>query len=125
MNQEQKNYIAAKAAVDAIESAIAEKELKFLQGKGREETRIWAIEDEEVFEILNAEFSVAEESICADYTSARKLLKTSERALVEYALSIAPDGIRETLRRGSKEQATVRKKLIETIMRLDVSTVPA
>jgi hypothetical protein len=125
MNQVQKNYIVSKATADTIEAVIAEKELQFLQGKGRMETHIWTIEDRMVFDILNAEFSATVKDLYADHTSARLSLKEAESALIEYALSIAPAGIREILRRGSRERITIREKLIETIMRLDTSTVPA
>jgi hypothetical protein len=125
MNKVQKNYLAAKAAYDTIEAMLAEKELKFLQSKGRAESHIWAIEDEAIFDLLNEEFSKIIEDLYDDCVSARLALRAAERALIDYGLSIAPAGIRETLRRGSKEQFMIREKLIKTIMRLDTSTVPA
>jgi hypothetical protein len=125
MNQVQKNYMEAKAALKAIETELAKKELKFLQGKGRKEAHIWMIEDETIFDLLNVEFSATTEALDTDYTTARQALKTTESALIEYALSLSPAGIRETLRRGSKNQIAIREQLIDVVIRLDTSTVPA
>jgi hypothetical protein len=125
MNQVQKNYMVSKAAVKAIETVLAEKELEFLQSKGRKEAHVWAIEDEAIFDILNVEFSATVEDMKADYTATRLALKAAEKAVIEYALSIAPAKIRETLRQGVKDYSKIGKDLIDTVMRLDTSTVPA
>jgi hypothetical protein len=125
MNKVQKNYMVSKAALKAIEAVMAEKELKFLQSKGRMENHIWAIEDEAAFDLLNVEFAATVEDLDADYTAARLALKAAETALIEYALSISPVGIRETLRRGSKNKIAIREQLIDVVMRLDTSTIPA
>jgi hypothetical protein len=125
MNKVQRDYMVSKAALDAIEAVMAEKELKFLQSKGRTESHIWAIDDEAVFDLLNVEFCATIEDMDADYEAAQLALKAAKNALIEYALSIAPAGIRETLRWGSKNQAVIREQLIDAIMRFDTSTFPA
>jgi hypothetical protein len=125
MNRVQRNYIVSRAALEAIEAVMAEKELQFLRSKGRTENHVWAIEDEAVFDLLNVEFCVSIEDIDADYEAARLALRAAENALIEYALSITPDKIRETLRQGSNTQTAIRKKMINVVMKLDTSTVPA
>jgi hypothetical protein len=124
MNKVQMNYMQSKAALKAVEAVLAERELVFLKGKGRTEKHIWTIEDEAVFDLLSVEFAATVETLDADYTTARLALKAAESALIEYALSISPAGIRETLRRGSKNQIAIREQLIDIVMRLDTSTVP-
>jgi hypothetical protein len=125
MNQVQKNYLVSKAAYDTLEAAMAEKELKFLQSKGRTEDRIWAIEDEAVFDLLNVEFCASIEDMDADCEAARLALEADENSLIEYALSIAPAKIRETLRYGNKNQIKIREQLIDAIIKFNPSTVPA
>jgi hypothetical protein len=125
MNRVQKNYMASEAALKEIEAALAEKELKFLQSRGRKEAHVWAIEEEAIFDLLNVEFSATVKGMAAARTAARLALKDAENALIEYALSLAPAGIRETLRQGARDYLKIRKDLIDTAMRLDTSTVPA
>jgi hypothetical protein len=40
-------------------------------------------------------------------------------------LSIAPAGLRDTLSKGAKSDYNIRKKLIDLVYKLDVSTVNA
>jgi hypothetical protein len=70
------------------------------------------------------EFSATVEDIEADHTAARLALKAAEKALIEYALTLAPPKIRETLRQGIKE-VKIREQLINTVMKLDTKTVHA
>jgi hypothetical protein len=124
MNQIQKNYIVAKAAFTAIEDARNAEEAEFLKSKGRAEKHIWMIDDEGLFDLLNKEFSDTAGTFEADYASAREALRAAEKELVSFALSISPEGIRETLKAGSKRVA-VREALIAQVLHLDTATMPA
>jgi hypothetical protein len=124
MNQIQKNYVTAKTAFKAIEEARNAEEAEFLKSKGRDEKHIWMIDDEGVFDLLNKEFSDTAGAFDTKYTIAREALKAAEKELVSFALSISPEGIRETLKAGSKRVAG-REELIAHIMRLDTATIPA
>ena len=48
----------------------------------------------------------------------------AEDRLIEYGISIAPAGIRATLTKGAKDNYAARQKLIDLVLRLDISTVP-
>jgi hypothetical protein len=123
MNQVQARYATARAAFTAIEDAMRAKEAEFLQSRGRAETRIYMIDNDETFSRLNAEFAPHAECFDAGCAAAKTALREAEDALVEYALSLAPAKIRDTLRSGCKKIA-FREKIIGSIMRLDAATAP-
>lgn len=107
----------------AVEGALGAKEAEFLRSRGRAETRIYMIDDDETFSRLNAEFAPHAECFGAGCAAAKTALREAESALVEYALSVAPAKIRDTLRSGCKK-IVFREKLIGSIMRLDAAAVP-
>jgi hypothetical protein len=115
--------MVTKAAFRTLKAEMDKKERVFLKGKGRAEAHIWEIEDETVFDLLNEEFAALTKDVWSDYITARDALKSAEEALIEYALSIAPAKIRETLRRGMRVIA-FRNRLIDDVMLLDTKTVP-
>jgi hypothetical protein len=124
MNRVQKNYMITKEAFQAVNTAMNNREREFLKDKGRPEDRLLKIEDDTTFELLNEEFSALTQDMWADLVTARCAFNNAEKALVSYALSISPAGIRETLRRGCR-QVIIRERLINLVMTLDTRTVPA
>lgn len=60
----------------------------------------------------------------ADRNAADAALKAAEDRMIGYGLSLAPAGIRATLAKGAKVNCATRQKLIDLVLRLDVSTVP-
>ena len=54
---------------------------------------------------------------------ARAVLIKTEKALVAWALSIVPAGVRATLAPAAETDHATRKKIIDLAMRLDASTI--
>lgn len=125
MNKQQREYTAAKKALEKAEAALKAEEKVFMQRKGRTEARMEDIEDDRAFDCLLMEFYEEPEIVAlAEVVEAKRdELRAAENSLIEFALSIAPAGIRETLRKGASTQITIRQKLIETTMKLDTRTV--
>jgi Tfp pilus assembly protein PilX len=123
MNKTQRNYMAAKAAFQALEAGMVEKEREFLKEEGQTETRIYMVEDEADFTRLSEEFASLTKDAWNRLVAAEETLKTAEESLVEYALSIAPAKIRDTLRYGCRK-AMVRDQLIDIALKLDTRTAP-
>ena len=125
MNKQQKAYITAKAALEAAEEILAEREKSFLEHRGRPEARLHEIEDELAFDSLLIEFYEDPEIVAMeeDVQGKRDALRAAENILIEYGLSIAPAGVREDLRRGAATQIKIRQKLIDLVVKLDTKTV--
>lgn len=130
-NKIQRDYIAAKALAEALGDQKKQMEQAYIaahnivNSDGIVPKRIYYIEDDEVFEQANEESS-AEIDACgltAARIAANETLKAAEDKLIDYGLSIAPVGVRATLERGAKNNHTIRQKLIDLVLRLDVSTV--
>lgn len=125
MNKQQNAYITAKAAMEAAEEILAEREKSFLEHRGRPEDRLHEIEDERAFDSLLIEFYEDPEIVALeeDVQAKRDALRAAENSLIEYGLSIAPAGVREDLRRGAATQIKIRQKLIGLVVKLDTKTV--
>jgi len=131
-NKDQREYMVAKAHVKALGEREKELEQAYISAHGivnpdgSTPDRVYCIEDEASFDKANEEFS-SEMTACGfdvEYEAARNALKTAEDNLIKYGLSIVPAGIRDTLAEGAKSNCTARQKLIDLVLRLDVSTVP-
>lgn len=125
MNKQQRAYAAAERAMKAAEASMAAEEAAFLERKGRTERNLCEIEDDRAFDALLMEF-YEEPPIVAlaeDVEAKREAKRAAEHNLIEYALGIAPAGIRETLRRGAEKQIKIRNELISAAMKLDTATV--
>ena len=131
MNRIQKAYaeakaaeMAAKALIDDLETVYI-KEIGILNDNGKAPVHLWCMDDEAAFDTHNERFGkqVQESGLEADYNKARENLKEAEEALVQYGLSITPAGIRETLAKGVKENATIRNKFVDATYRLNISTL--
>lgn len=130
-NKQQAEYLSAKKEYECLQAQEKEMEKNFILEKGIVNSdgtipeRTYAIDDDELFESVSEEFSKQEEEsgLWSKICIARDNVRETEKALLDYALSIAPAGIRETLRNGAKQNYTIEQKLLETVIRLDTSTV--
>ena len=131
-NKEQKAYIEAKKALEALESQEKEMEAEYVKSlgivneDGSGPTRTWTIDDDEAADKAITEFGILEEKsgLWGKILSARANLKAAEENLVQYALSIIPfKKEREVLTEAVKTNYTTRAKVIETVLQLDAATV--
>ena len=130
-NKVQETYTKAKARVEAMESRESEMERQYIADNGIVNPDgsipelIYCMDDQAAFEKANEEFSAAVVSsgLEAEMNAARDALRAAENRLIEYGLSIAPGGVRETLQKAVKENACTRFKVIDLVFKLDVSTV--
>jgi hypothetical protein len=134
MNKIQRAYALAKAQYDAIKAENDRREAEFCAARGyvtEEGTparHVWMIDDEAIFEAANDEFCEMNEGNCNEEIRAQEALRAAEDALIEWGLSVMPLGLkkeRETLRRESERNYTIRKKLIDLAFRLDARTTTA
>jgi hypothetical protein len=125
VNAVQKAYMKARAVREAAEDRMNRLEAGFLASRGRAEKHIWMIDDESVFDLLNAEFSESPKHEYEALIKAREDLKQAENALIAYGLSIMPEKYKKEagILRSSRD-ITVRRKLIDLAFRLDTGTVP-
>lgn len=131
MNQYQKEYALAKTKVEAIEESIAEIERDYISAQnimnsdGSIPPCIYCIDDMKVFSRANLDCSkaVIDAGLEDDLNIAKAALMKAEDALIVYGLSIAPDGLKETLANGIASNYAIRCKMIDATFRLDCSTV--
>jgi hypothetical protein len=134
MNGQQKNYLLAKAYLEALEGELAEEERRFITEyhikncDGTIPERIYMIEDNEVFDKANEKFSAwrVREGKEKEMMDARTLLKEAEKNLLEYALSLSlslPTSAKSVLESAAEKDYCVRQKIIDLALRLDTSTV--
>lgn len=125
--------MVAKANIQEIESRQDAIEKKYIADKGivipdgSTPEYVWCIDDEATFEKANSELSalIISAGLEDELNAARAALKTAEDRLIAYGLSLAPAGVRATLERGVKQNATIRQKVLDATFWLDVSTVSA
>ena len=131
-NKEQKAYMKAKAALEALETMENEMEEDFVKSlgvvndDGSIPTRTWTIDNDEIAEKAIDDFGklLEESGLWKKILKAREDFKVAEEALVQYALSIIPfRKERETLTKAAKTNIKYREQIIETVLKLDVSTV--
>ena len=133
MNKIQNSYMVAKAHVRQIESQQEEIEKKYIADNGivnpdgSTPEFLWCMDDDAAFDKANEEVSalISAAGLETALNAAKAHLKTAEDRLIAYGLSLAPAGVRATLERGVKQNATTRQKLIDLTFRLDASTVSA
>ena len=133
MKKTQRAYMVAKANIQEIESRQDAIEKKYIADKGivipdgSTPEYVWCIDDEATFEKANSELSalIISAGLEDELNAARAALKTAEDRLIAYGLSLAPAGVRATLERGVKQNATIRQKVLDATFWLDVSTVSA
>lgn len=131
-NKYQESYMEAKARVEAIEAQQEKIEKKYIADNGIVNPDgsipklIYCMEDEAAFDKANEECSalIVAAGLEDQHNAARAALKAAEDRLIEYALSIAPAGVRAVLQKEVKENSCTRFKVIDLVLKLDVSTVP-
>lgn len=131
LNDYQKDYAVAKAAVQAIEEEIAKEEYEYIRNHGLTNSdstfpeHIYCIEDEAVFKKANQEFGqiVVGKGLERDLNEAKRKLLKAEEPLLSYGISIAPEAIRAILKRGVDAHYHMRCKLLDMVFRLDTETV--
>lgn len=131
MNKIQEHYMLAKAHLEALEDKENELERQYIidnsiiNPDGSIPEHIYCIEDEEIFNKANEEQAAKAEvsGLWQEILAARGILSIAEAKLIEYGLSIAPDNQRDILERAVKENYTTRLKVIDMVLKLDVSTI--
>ena len=128
MNKQQKAYAVARARVDALVESMNENEAQFIREQGitnpdgSTPKSLYMIDDEDAFDKACECFQQSPLCLQDEYNAAMKELMQAEGALIDYALSIAPPSVANTLRKGCK-QYKIRQKLIDLAFRLDTRTV--
>ena len=128
MNKQQRDYAIAKAMAESAGKHQSENLKQFLIASGVKNsdgsvpTAIWMIDDENDFLRLSEEWDKSPLNQIESVRRAEDILEAAEDALIDYALSIIPSGVANTLNAHRRDYST-RKKVLEISFRLDVSTV--
>ena len=130
-NAQQRAYSQALRSSEMAEASAAAHERAFLEPRGAPDRRglparrLWQVEDDATFDALEAEYQADSEAVELQGAemAARAALIKAEKALVAWALSIVPAGVRATLAPAAETNRATRKKIIDLAMRLDASTV--
>lgn len=130
-NAQQRAYSQALRSSEMAEASAAAHERAFLEARGATDRRglparwLWQVEDDATFDALEAEYQADSEAVELQGAemAARAALIKAEKALVAWALSIVPAGVRATLAPAAETNRATRKKIIDLAMRLDASTV--
>ena len=128
---QQRAYSQALRSSEMAEAKSAAHERAFLVARGAIDRRgfpalrLWQVEDDAAFDALEGEYRTDPEAVELQSAemAARVALIKAEKALVAWALSIVPAGVRATLAPAAETDHTTRKKIIDLAMRLDASTV--
>lgn len=134
MNRQQKAYTLAKAIVELLKERQEAAEQRYIAEKGivNEDGTIpfviYCIDDSEVFDKANLEFSELPESKAnwIELMQAEDSLKAAEERLIKFGLNIIPvemEAIKQILTKSYKTNYTIRLQLIDLIFRLDAETV--
>lgn len=130
-SEQQRAYNQARRASELAGARASAHERAFLAARGATDRRgrparcLWQIENDAVFDALEAEYQADPEAVelqKADMAARAALIK-AERDLVAWALSIVPAGVRSTLAPAAEKDHATRKKIIDLAMRLDASTI--
>lgn len=121
----------AKAYLETLEDKENEQEHQYIIDKGiinpdgSIPERIYCIEDDLVFKKANEEEAATVEALALrkEMITAKKALSVAESKLIEYGLSLAPAKERDILKKSVKDNYTTRLKVIDIVLKLDVSSV--
>lgn len=130
-NAQQRAYSQALRSSEMAEARAAAHERAFLEAQGATDRRglparrLWQVENDATFDALEAEYQADPEAVELQGAemAARSSLIKAEKALVAWALSIVPAGVRSTLAPAAETDRATRKKILDLAMRLDASTV--
>lgn len=131
-SEQQRTYNQARLASELAGARAAAHERAFLVARGATDRRgrparfLWQIENDAVFDTLEAEYQADPEAVKLQKAdmAARAALINAEKDLVAWALSIVPAGIRATLAPAAEKDHATRKKIIDLAMQLDAATLP-
>ena len=131
-NKQQVAYMKAKAALETLETMEHEMEEDFVRSLGITNadgsipSRTWMIDNDEIAEKAIEDFGkiVEDSGLWEKIKNAKDDFKVAEETLVQYALSIIPfQKEREILAKAAKTSIKYREEIVETVLKLDVSTV--
>jgi len=130
-NKEQREYKAAKAKLERLEALQNKQEEQYIIDKGIVNPdgsiprRTWSIDNDSIADAAIEEFSmmIEKSGLWSSICEAWEELKAAEEKLIVYAISICPAGIRSTLNKAAKTNYKARKEMLETVLKLDISTV--
>lgn len=129
-NRQQREYKAAKASLDKLEAIKSRLEHQFILDNGivnldgSVPRLMYHIDDDNAAEKAIEEFSsqIEKSGLWSSILEAKERLDKAEEALLEYAISITPAKYHQSL----KKATTIykyRQEMLETVLKLDVSTV--
>ncbi len=129
-NRQQREYKAAKANLEKLEALQSQQEYQFILDKGIVNPdgsiprHTYAIEDDDTADSAIEEFSaqIEKSGLWSSILEAKERLKNAEEALLDYAISITPAGLHQSLKKAATH-FKYRQEMIDTVMKLDVSTV--
>lgn len=132
MNEIQKNYITARASLEAYQEMKADAEKEYIKEHGISNADgtipkyIWLIEDIDVFNKANEEFKriIEKMELQEKINSARLALQDAEEILFNFCLFLIPENEREILKKESARDVTVRHRILNLGLCLDTSTIP-
>lgn len=124
MNKQQREYALAKAYHETKWKQKQQYETDWLQQHGRTENFIFKLPHDNECEKLSEKYYADETALTLDneYHSSIDRLKKAEDALIEYGLSIIPDGLANQIRNGLHLHK-IRERMIDIVFRLDTKTV--
>lgn len=121
MNKYAENYLIAKAALEAAQEAENELEEAFLAEKGYSNKRIFTIDNEPEFELLNNEFGnlLEKNGMQSTRYEASEAKVAAEEELIRFALSIVPAKEKAILEKAAKTSWKSRQQIIELALKYD------
>ncbi|MEK5586664.1 hypothetical protein MKZ21_30865 [Paenibacillus sp. FSL P2-0536] len=127
----QKAYLVAKSNLVHLEQQERIMEQKYIKENGivNDDASIpyasWAIEDNERCEKAMADCTqlIIDSGLWAKIVDARKNLQVAEDELLEYGLNIIPENGKSILEKAVTKNMTIRKKMIDFVLKLDTNTV--
>lgn len=130
-HQIQEAYLVAKSNLVQLEEQERIIEQRYIEENGivNEDASIpcasWAIEDNERCEKAMADCTqiIIDSGLWAKILDARKTLQAAEDKLLEFGLNIIPETGKVILEKAVSENVTIRKKMIDLVLSLDINTV--
>ena len=128
----QKLYLIAKAHLQTLEEIHLEAEKQFIidnkivNSDGKVPQRFFMMDNETEMEKQCIMFEEIPENQqqWLEIIEAKRILKEAEQNLIDYALNIIPLPQKQVLENGAKTNYIIRQKIIDLVLRLDVSTLP-
>jgi len=130
-NKQQEIYLLALANIELLSDIENEIERKYIAENniinpdGTMPCATYAIEDDVIANKAMDDVAkiLTDSGTWGKILEARKQLKDAENALIQYGLRLAPKHEREVLTKAAETNYTVRRKIIDLVIKLDTSTV--